>query len=398
MKIFQINTVYKKGSTGKIAFQIQKECQKNGIENIVAYRYSEGENDKDSYCISTWFDCHAHNRIARYTHRAGFYSKIRTKRFVRYIKEYDPDIIHIHNIHGSYINIELLFDYIKKSGKKTIWTLHDCWAFTGNCPYFDIANCYKWQNGCRECDKYQFLHNRDISAKNWTAKKTLYSTLPNLTLVTPSEWLANLAKQSFLKDIPIRVINNGIDLNVFQPTESDFREKNHLIGKKIVLGVAFDWGIRKGLDVFVELSTMLPNDYQIVLVGTNDEIDKTLPPKILSIHKTNNQKELADIYSAADVFFIPTREENYPTVNMEAIACGTPVITFDTGGSGEIVDKNTGIVLTEKTAKAAYEAIVDICENHRFTTDDCVKRAKSFDMNKKFAEYIDLYKEIAKMQ
>jgi len=171
-----------------------------------------------------------------------------------------------------------------------------------------------------------------------------------------------------------------------------------LIGKKIVLGVAFDWGIRKGLDVFVELSTMLPNDYQIVLVGTNDEIDKTLPPKILSIHKTNNQKELADIYSAADVFFIPTREENYPTVNMEAIACGTPVITFDTGGSGEIVDKNTGIVLTEKTAKAAYEAIVDICENHRFTTDDCVKRAKSFDMNKKFAEYIDLYKEIAKMQ
>ena len=214
-----------------------------------------------------------------------------------------------------------------------------------------------------------------------------------MTIVTPSEWLAGLVKQSFLKDYPVKVINNGINLSVFKPTESDFREKYGISAdKKILLGVAFGWGVRKGLDVFIELYNRLSAEkYQIVLVGTDKKTDKQLPKGIISIHRTQNQTELAEIYSAADLFVNPTREDNYPTVNMEAIACGTPVLTFRTGGSPEMVTEKTGSVVDCDDIDSLEREIKRICETSPFNKEDCIESAKKFDENERFLEYVNLY-------
>ena len=216
----------------------------------------------------------------------------------------------------------------------------------------------------------------------------------DISIVTPSEWLANIVKQTYLKNHPVFVINNGIDLSIFRDLNSDFRERYNLDNKKIILGVAFDWGIRKGIDVFNDLVDRLTDDYQIVLVGTNKTIDGTLNSKIITIHRTNSQKELAEIYSAADVFVNPTREDNYPTVNMESLACGTPVITFDTGGSSEMIDVNCGAVVACDDIESLRKAIIFTCENKPYSAEQCCSKASSFDKNKKYQEYLDLYERI----
>ena len=221
-------------------------------------------------------------------------------------------------------------------------------------------------------------------------KKELFSQL-DLTIITPSAWLAGLVKQSFLKDYPVKVLNNGIDLSLFAPTESDFRAKYGLEDKKIVLGVAFDWGARKGLDVFIDISSRLPENYKIVLVGTNDEIDKTLPENIISIHRTQNQKELSEIYSAGDVFANPTREENFPTVEIESLACGTPIVSFNTGGCAEIFDGTCGISVDKNDNDSLLREIIRVCEDKPFSSEACLRRAEIFDMHEKFKEYINLY-------
>ena len=216
-----------------------------------------------------------------------------------------------------------------------------------------------------------------------------------MTIVTPSEWLAGLVKQSFLRKYPVKVINNGIDLNIFKPTESDFRKKYALENKYIVLGVAFGWGKRKGLDVFIELANRLDKEkYKIVLVGTDDNVDKLLPDNIISIHRTQNQTELAEIYTAADVFANPTREENYPTVNMESVACGTPVVTFNTGGSPEIIDETCGAIAEKDDTDSMYNEIIRICETKPYSEEACLKKANNFDAWRKFENYVQLYRKI----
>ena len=311
------------------------------------------------------------------------------------IDEFKPDIIHLHNLHDSYINLSMLFSYIKKHNVPAVWTLHDCWSFTGQCPHFTIVKCDKWKVGCHNCPQYKEYPASlyDNTKKMWQLKKKWFTGVKNMTIVTPSEWLAGLARESYLKQYPIEVINNGIDLNAFKPTHSNFREQYGIPGDKyIVLGVSFGWGYRKGLDCFVEMAEKLGERYQIVLVGTDNEIDKNLPQSIISIHRTQNQKELAEIYSAADVFAMPTREENYPTVNMEAIACGTPVVTFRTGGSPEMLDDKTGIVVEANNIEATEKAIKDICEKKRCNDEDyIVAYSKKFNMQKKFTDYIELY-------
>lgn len=216
-----------------------------------------------------------------------------------------------------------------------------------------------------------------------------------MTIVTPSKWLAGLVKESYLKDYPVKVINNGIDLNIFKPTESDFRKKYGLENKYIVLGVAFGWGKRKGLDVFCELAKRLDSEkYQIVLVGTDDGIDELLPNNIISIHRTQNQTQLAEIYTAADVFANPTREENYPTVNMESIACGTPLVTFNTGGSPEIIDETCGTAVPKDDINAMCNEIIRVCETQPYSKVSCLKKAKGFNKNEKFEQYARLYSKL----
>lgn len=401
MRVVQINGGAK-GSTGKIMMGIAEVARAQGHEVMCASPITTTNRDAGEDCgyyrIGTFNSRRVNVALARITGFNGCFAWFETYKLLKKIDEFKPDIIHLHNLHDSYINLPMLFSYIKKHNVPTVWTLHDCWAFTGQCPYFTMVKCDKWKAGCYGCPQYKEYPASlyDNTKKMWQLKKKWFTGVKNMTIVTPSEWLAGLARESYLKQYPIEVINNGIDLNVFKPTHSNFRKQYGIPGDKyIVLGVSFAWGYRKGLDCFVEMAEKLGEQYQIVLVGTDDEIDKNLPHNIISIHRTQNQKELAEIYSAADVFVMPTREENYPTVNMEAIACGTPVVTFDTGGSPEMLDDKTGIVVEANDIEATKKAIKDICEKKRCNDEEyIVAYSKNFDMKKRFAEYIELYANV----
>ena len=337
--------------------------------------------------------------LAKFTGYNGCFAPITTIRFLFKLNKIKPDILHFHNLHNSYINLPLLFRYVKKHHTRVIWTLHDCWSFTGRCQHFVMAKCDKWKTGCGNCPYPKESYPQalvDKTAIMWKLKKKWFTGIEDMTIVTPSQWLADLVKESFLKDYPVNVINNGIDLSVFKPTESDFRKKHGIGGKYMLLGVADSWGVRKGLDVFVELSKRLDNSkYQIVLVGTSDNVDKQLPDNIISIHHTQNQQELAEIYTAADLFVNPTREEVFGLVNIEALACGTPVLTFKTGGSPECIDETCGSVVECDDVDAMESEIKSICEKKKFKFDDCIRRAKMFDKDERYREYLKIYKNPA---
>lgn len=389
MRIAQINATCGAGSTGKICISVSELLSENGVENYIFY--SSGSSDYPlGIKYANEIAIKMQTLVSRIFGNYGFEAKIATKKLINKLEKINPDVIHIHNIHSHNCNLEILFKYIKKKNIKVYWTFHDCWTFTGYCTHFDMIGCEKWKTECNNCVQYRYFSwFFDRSKYLFNKKKQLVLGI-NLTIITPSEWMAGLVKQSFLKDYPIKVINNGIDLNIFKPTKSNFREKYNLKDKYIILGVAFGWGKRKGLDIFIELSKRLDNSYQIVLVGTDDNVDKELPQKIISIHRTQNQNELAEIYTAADLFVNPTREENYPTVNMEAIACGTPVVTFNTGGSPEMLDSTCGTVVKKNDIDGIYNEIKRICETHPYSKDDCLKRAESFDKNLRFTEYLNL--------
>lgn len=395
MRIAQINVTCTAGSTGKICKAIGELLTERGSESRIFHVQARVNTESCIPCATPRY-IRMQAIKSRLLGNYGYNSRAATKRLIAHLERIQPDIVHLHNLHGHNVHLGLLFRYLKEKKIRIVWTFHDCWAFTGYCPHFTMAGCDKWRTGCGDCPQF---HDHsllfDRSKRLYQTKKDLFSGL-DMTVVTPSQWLADLAKQSFLGDYPVTVINNGIDLSVFRPRESNFREKYGIPSERnILLGVAFDWGIRKGLDVFLELAdTLDPDKYQIVLVGTNDKVDKRLPSRILSIHRTQNQQELAEIYSAADLFLNPTREDNYPTVNMESLACGTPVLTFRTGGSPEMLDETCGAVVPCDDVEALREQVLRICEEHRFSAESCLKKAQEFDQNKKFKEYIDLYERV----
>lgn len=401
MKIAEINMLTS-GSTGKIMFQIAETARNQGckVNTYSPVPFVRGKKNKlisykDHFWWGNRFESCAHYYLGVLFGVNGLLSINGTRQLIGELKKFAPDVIHLHNLHGFCVNIPMLFNYIKKNNIKVVWTLHDCWAFTGHCPYFTMAKCDKWKTGCYKCPQYKEYPKSlfDNSKKMYRLKKKWFTGVENLTIVTPSEWLAWLVKQSFLREYPIKVINNGIDLEIFKPTPSDFRKKYGIAENKfILLGVAFGWGKRKGLDVFLELFKKLEFDkFQIVLVGTDDSVDRQLPKDIISIHRTQNQTELAEIYTAADLFVNPTREDNYPTVNMEAIACGTPVITFNTGGSPEIIENTTGCVVESNDVNVLLREIVNIVNNNLYTMKDCLLHSRDFSMEKKDREYINLY-------
>ncbi len=393
MKILQINTVYRIGSTGKIVLGIENQCDKFNIDHYVGYRYIDRNHtaSNNEFAISTWLDCHIHNRISTMTGLQGFFSYFRTRKFIRTINIISPDVIHLHNIHGSYINHYLLAKYLKKCNKPVIWTLHDCWSFTGLCPYFTESKCEKWKEECGHCILCQTTGIKiDLTRFLIKKKRKWFSGIPNMRIITPSNWLKCLAEESYLSQYPINVINNGIDVTVFHPRVRKYKDIWNARNKFVILGVAFDWGHRKGLDIFTKLARYLSDEYLIVLVGTNKEIDMALPSNIISIHKTNNQDELAEIYSSADIFFNPTREDNYPTVNLEALACGTPVLTFNTGGSAEMIDDTCGSVVLDDI-DSIYKELERIRVYKPYNYSSIIQKANSFDQNIKFKEYVDLY-------
>lgn len=400
MNIAEIN-ILDSGSTGKIMLQIADLARQRGHSVITIskgwnafFRYKLYENDPNHFYINGFISSALHYKLGVYLGLNGLFSFFATLRLIRILKIKKINLIHLHNIHNFCFNLPLLFGFIKKHNIPVVWTLHDCWSFTGRCPYFELTKCDKWKTCCHDClySKKSYPPSYiDTSRVMWKLKKRWFTGISNIALVTPSQWLAGLVEASYLRNYPLKVIYNGIDFSVFKPIESDFRKKYGICGKKIVLGVAFDWGKRKGLDVFIELSKRLPDDYRIVLVGTNSTIDLKLPQKVLSIHRTQNQRELAEIYTAVDVFANPTREEVLGLVNIEALACGTPVVTYKTGGSPECIDETCGVVVECDDIDAMEKEIRRVCEKKCFSKEACIKYAKKFDMNETYEEYISIY-------
>ena len=394
-KILEINS-FNFGSTGKIMMGISDVCKKNGYEVWTACANSRS-NRKNNFTnqlrIGHSIFLRLNWYLSYFTGFNGCFSQISTFLFLQKVKKINPDIIHLHNLHNSYINLSMLFGYIKKYNKKVIWTLHDCWAFTGQCPHFQIAKCDKWKTGCFNCPQYKLYPKSfvDKTKTMYKLKKKWFRGVNDLTIVTPSLWLCDLVKKSFLNCYPIKVINNGIDLDIFKPTKSDFRKENNLEDKFVILGCASPFGYRKGYDTFLELSKRLPENFRIVLVGLNDEQLINLPKNIIGIKRTQNQQELASLYAMADVFVNPTREDNFPTTNIEALACGTPAITYNVGGSAEMIDDTCGIGITPQDIDSLEKAIKNVCENKKFLEIDCIKRSKKYNMNEKFEEYVRLY-------
>ena len=389
MKVLQINSVCGIRSTGRICTDIADVLQKNGDECKIAYgRENVPARYQDvAVRIGNDVDVRCHALMTRIFDNTGYGSKRATKKFLKWVEEYNPDVIHLHNLHGYYINLDLLFKYLKKSRKPVIWTLHDCWAFTGHCSYFDLVGCCKWENvGCYACPQktnYPKSVLIDRSKKNFFEKQKFFMGLDNMILVTPSQWLADLGKRSFLKDYPIKVIHNGIDLSFFKPTDGNFRDRYGLQDKTILLGVAASWGNSKGLFDFYKVNEIKAENEVLVLVGLTAKQIAELPKGIIGIERTNSVSELAEIYTAADVFINPTYQDNYPTVNLEAQACGTPAVTYHSGGSPEgvpgenVVERgNVDDLLQIARERAVMPKLLDVSG---FSKEDA------------FSKYINLY-------
>jgi len=395
MKVLQINSVCGVGSTGRIAASLHDVLIQHGHESVIAFGRGRARavSHEDTIKIGGDLSINAHAMLSRLTDKTGFYSKHATRSFIKKVKAYNPDVVHLHNIHGYYINVELLFRYLSAEKKRVVWTLHDCWPLTGHCAYFDYVGCEKWKIGCHDCEQkseYPKSILFDNSTLNFMKKKSLFTSVDDLTLITPSKWLSDVAKQSFLGKYPVEVINNGIDLETFAESESDFRSKHKLENRYVILGVASVWGRRKGFDAFIKLAGMLDDDYAIVLVGPDESQCIGLPENIVPISKTDSASELAEIYTMADVFVNPTLEDNFPTTNLEALACGTPVITYNTGGSVESIDETCGVVVPKNDVGGLAEAIA-LLRGNSPGKDACKNRAKLFDKKARYMDYIRAY-------
>ncbi len=400
MRILQINSSVNTGSTGRIAEEIGQALLSAGHESWIAYGRPERRSASSTLRIGGKTGQFLHGLQTRLLDSHGFGSAAATRRFVQQAKALQPHLVHLHNLHGYYLHVGILFRWLQEAGMPVVWTLHDCWPFTGHCTYFDSVQCEKWKTACHHCPKkkaYPSSYLLDASAANFRRKKALFNSLQRLNIVTPSHWLAGHVRQSFLQQHSLSVIHNGIDLEVFHPAAtSRFRETRGFRDKRLILGVASIWDQRKGLDDFKAISALLPADWQVVLVGLSAEQQQSLPPNITGISRTDSQAELAGLYATADVFVNPTWQDNFPTTNIEALAAGTPVITYGTGGSPEAVDEHTGLVVRRGDTAALLAALrLVLTKGKAHWTVPCRQRALDhFSRHDRYADYLRLYERL----
>lgn len=399
-KLLIISGAINYGAPGKIVEQTGLLAKENGYDVLVAHSSrNEGLSKLPHFPVTSKWEEYVHALGAKLFDLHGLLSNKATRELIDKIEKYAPDVIHLHNIHGYFLNFKILFEYLGKIDIPVVWTLHDCWAFTGRCFHFEHIGCNKWQNYCYACKAeagYTVSSICDKSSQLFKLKKELFTSVPNLTLVPVSYWLENHVKKSFLKDKRIEVIQNGIDLKVFTPLDGNkLREKYGFVDKFVLLGVAAPFNKRKGLDDFIKLHQILPSDFVIVLIGLSPTQIKALPNGIIGLTRTNSQRDLAEFYSMADIFCNLTYQDTFPTVNLEALACGTPVFTYHTGGSPETIDKSTGIVVDTGDVEMLAEALIQYKNNPFISAQDCRKRAESyFNKDKQLMEYINLYNKL----
>ena len=395
MKVLQINSVCGRGSTGRIASDLADILKAQGHECRIAYgRDMPPESCREiAVRIGNSWDVRLHGVATRLLDAHGFASRRATARFLDWVRDYGPDLIHLHNIHGYYLNIELLFDCLKQLGRPVVWTLHDCWSFTGHCAHYTAAGCGGWKTGCGgACPRRQAYPKclwKGSAAENFRRKRATFLGVPDLTLVTPSRWLAGEVRQSFLGEYPVEVIPNGVDLEQFRPTPGDFRKRHGLEGKRVLLGVAGVWGDSKGLPDFMELAKRLGPGDRVVLAGLDSRQMDGLPDNVLGLGRTDSVRELAEIYTMADVFVNPSVEEALGMTTVEALACGTPVLTYDRSAVPEVADSTCGIAVPP-----GVQNLLDALDRVRFPAEACRKRAEEFDKRRRFGEYLELYKRL----
>ncbi len=391
MKILQINSVCGIRSTGRICTDIAEILADGGHECKIAYGRETVPEKYQKYAvrIGNELDVRIHAAMSRIFDMSGFGSRRATEKFIGWLEGYDPDIIHLHNLHGYYIDIQTLFEYLSKANKPVVWTLHDCWAFTGHCAYFTVANCDRWKTGCYDCpqkSEYPKSYLLDRAKQNWERKRKLFTGVAKMVLVTPSYWLAGLVNESFLGCYSVKVIHNGIDTGIFKPTPCNFRQRYSLAGNKVVLGVASAWSKRKGLADFIKLSDMLDDSFKVVLVGLTKKQIKKMPKNIVCIERTNSAKELAEIYTAADLFVNLSLEETMGLTTVEAMACGTPAIVYNSTANAETA-KMAGGLAVECDLMSIKKAI----EQHEMKIIDHCAVSRIYDKKVLFDDYINLY-------
>lgn len=401
-KLLIINVTANSGSTGRIAEEIGQTAISNGYDTYFAYGKRVNNSKNKLIKIGKKLNIQLHGIESRLFDNHGFSSRIATKRFIKEIERIKPDIINIHNIHGYYINVKILFEYLNKTNIPIVWTFHDCWPFTGHCSHFIKHNCYKWKTECFSCPNKKGYPKSllfDRSRTNYIKKKELFTNIEKLTIVSPSLWLSNLVKESFFKQKKIITINNGVDVNTFNSinNHTNIKSKLNLNDEKIIVGVASVWTYSKGFYDFIRLNDLLSDEYKIILVGLNKKQIESLPENIIGIERTESVHELAELYSMADVFVNPTYSDNFPTTNIEALACGTPVITYKTGGSPEAIDEMTGVVVEQGNINKLKEAIESVAKDKAMYTGKCRERAVNlYNKQDRFNDYINLFNSLTK--
>lgn len=399
MRIVEINTVCgKSGSVGRMTAELLNYAHSCGVDAYAAYSRGKavGINEKRGITISSRTQFYFAALNARLKDNDGFNSVRATKKLIERLESLKPDAVHLHNAHGYYLNIELLFDYLKRSGVKLVWTLHDCWAFTGHCAYFGYVGCEKWKTGCNDCPQMREYPKAfvDNSKGNYIRKKEIFTSLPreNVIITTPSCWLKDIAEQSFLGEYPIEVIPNGIDMLIFSYPRGRVREKLALGDKKLALCVANVWDGRKGFKDVAALARRLPQ-YAFIVIGLNKSEERA-PDNVITIERTNNARTLAAYYSAADVFVNPTYDDNYPTTHMEAQACGTAVVSYDTGGCKENILAPYGACVKKGDIEELTAAVQRTAESGYDKAELSLRSREAFDKTLCFSKYVSLYKRI----
>lgn len=395
IKILQINSVYGKGSTGNIVKNLMCTIEEHGMVPMAAYGIGNDYTGDTILKFQNSLSVKKDIFLSRLTDKAGKFSSRGTAKLIKWIETKNPDIVHLHNIHGFYVNVPILLSYLKEKQKPVVWTMHDCWAFTGHCAHFDSIDCNKWLSHCESCaglKKYPLAYT-DRSKENFDEKRKLLEDMNNLTIVTPSKWLKEQLKKSFLKMHNVRVINNGINLEIFQPVKSNIREELGIDDDFVILGMANKCLNERNLSVIRSVADAVEGKGKIILIGSErTDIHKN----IICIPKISDPNIMAKYYSMADVFINLTLEDTFPTVNIESLACGTPVVTYRTGGSPEILDEKTGYVVDKFDTNGLIEGILAIEKmSKKSYFDFCRERAEHlYNYKQKFDEYIDLYKEL----
>ena len=402
MKVLEVNTVYPNGSTGRITAQIAEyTAAQPGSQVYVVFGIGEPVHRETLTAVrigASW-ERKLHGAIRKLFDAEGYGSYFATGRLIKLCKENPVDVVHLHNLHGCYIHMKRWFKYLKTAGIPVLWTLHDCWPLTGHCAHFSYCGCEKWKTQCERCPQkrqYPVCIGIGGSRRNYKLKKRLFSDIPSLTLVTPCRWLQALLPESYMRHVPSRVIYNGVDTRVFRPIASDLRSQYGLQDKRLLMSAASDWTDRKGLPELLRLAELLNDRYRLVIIGLSQEEIRKLPSTVLGIERTNSISILRAWYSAVDCFVNPTLEDTMPLVNLEALACGTPVVTFDTGGCAEAITDACGRVVEQGNVEGLAHAVTEICEGGIEYTAACLEQAEHFSAERTVRAYDALYREVCR--